>query len=75
MPQEGRAASPKTEVLRGSDDEVVVVGPLVVLAEDEDPELVVVIGPLVVIMEDEDEAVEEVVVEEMVATGGLQVPH
>ena len=74
-PQEGKAASPGIEVLGGSDDEVVVVGPLVIIAEDEDVELLVVIGPLVVTMEDKDRAVEDVVVEELVAIGGLQVPH
>jgi len=51
-------------VLGGKDDEIGVVGLLVLVAEDEVPGPLVVIGPLVVEVEDEGPVIEE-----------LQFPH
>jgi hypothetical protein len=62
-------------VLGGKDDEIGVVGLLVLIAEDKVPGPLVVIGPLVVEVEDEDKAPDEIVLEEGPVIEELQFPH
>jgi hypothetical protein len=62
-------------VLGGKDDEIGVVGLLVLIAEDEVPGPLVVIGPLVVEVEDEDKAPDEIILEEGPVIEELQFPH
>ena len=62
-------------MLGGKDDEIGVVGLLVLIAEDEVPGPLVVIGPLVVEVEDEDKAPDEIILEEGPVIEELQFPH
>ena len=70
-PHEGKAASPGIEVLGGK----VVVGVLVLVAEDEVLVSLVVVGSLVVETEDEDEVFDEVALEEGPVAEELQFPN
>ncbi len=63
-PHEGNAASLGIEVVGVTDDEIGVVGLLVLAAADEVPGPLVVIAPLVIKVEDEWPVIEE-----------LQFPH